>query len=92
MTETKTITEAKARLSEFVGRLIHRGDKLFITKKGKVVAVLLPIEFYRDLANSEGRSLLKARSALADLDSEVDKMCRDIYIERENDKDRQVIL
>ena len=92
MTETKTITEAKARLSEFVGRLIHRGYKLFITKKGKVVAVLLPIEFYRDLANSEGRSLLKARSALADLDSEVDKMCRDIYIERENDKDRQVIL
>ena len=56
------------------------------------MAVFLPIESYRDLADSEGRSLLKARSALADLDSEVGKMCRDIYSERENEKDRRVIF
>jgi hypothetical protein len=28
MIETKTISEAKERLSEFVGRLVHRGDNM----------------------------------------------------------------
>ncbi|MGA2585743.1 MAG: type II toxin-antitoxin system Phd/YefM family antitoxin [Candidatus Aminicenantales bacterium] len=90
MNETMPITAAKARLSELVGRLMHRGDKIFITKKGKSVAVLLPLEAYEDLTKKGRRSLLSARSALADLDAEVERMCRDVYSEREREKDRNV--
>jgi prevent-host-death family protein len=90
MTEIMTITEAKARLSELVGRLIHRKDRIFITKKGKRVAVLLPIGTYESLAEKGAKTLSSAGGALADLDAEIVKMCADIYAEREKEKGREV--
>lgn len=92
MNEIITITKAKARLSELVGRLIHSGGEIFITKKGKPVAVLMPVKTYHDLARKDDPGLLAARGALADLDDEVDKMCEIIYREREREKDREVPL
>jgi prevent-host-death family protein len=92
MKESLTITTAKARLSELVNRLIHRGDTIFITRKGKNVAVLLPDAAYRDLAKKEKPGLLSAKGALADLDAEIDDLCALIYQEREKSKDREVAL
>lgn len=87
-----TLTAAKARLSELVSRLIHKRDKIFITRKGKPVAVLLPVEAYRELAGREEHGLAAARGALADLDQEVDEMCENIYRGREKAKDRDIPL
>lgn len=92
MGEIVTLTAAKARLSELVSRLVHKRDKVFITRKGKPVAVLMPVEVYRELAGKGERGLAAARGALAGLDDEVDEMCELIYREREKEKDREVPL
>jgi prevent-host-death family protein len=92
MSETMTLTAAKARLSELVSRLVHKRDKVFITRKGNPVAVLMPVEVYRELAGKGERGLAAARGALAGLDDEVDEMCELIYREREKEKDREVPL
>jgi prevent-host-death family protein len=89
--EIVTLTAAKARLSELVSRLVHKRDKVFITRKGNPVAVLMPVEVYR-LAGKGERGLAAARGALAGLDDEVDEMCELIYLEREKEKDREVPL
>jgi prevent-host-death family protein len=83
-----TITAAKARLSELVNRLIHKDDTIIISKKGKNVAVLLPITTYRDLSPENKPDLLSARGALAELDDEMDEFITTIYREREREKDR----
>lgn len=36
----------KERLSEFVGRVQFRGEHLKVTKNGKLVAVVVPVEWY----------------------------------------------
>ena len=93
MKESLTITTAKARLSELVNRLIHRGDTIFITRKGKNVAVLLPAAAYRELTKKEKPgTALRPRRALADLDQEIDDLCALIYEAREKAKDRGVSL
>ncbi len=92
MPESLTITEAKARLSELVGRLLHGRDKIFITKKGKPAAVLLPVTAYEKLVERRGSGLLEARSALADLDSEVKAMTEAILAERAGERGREVDL
>lgn len=92
MKENITITTAKARLSELVNRLIHRSDTIFITKKGKPAAVLLSLAAYRRTAKDERPPLLSARRALADLDSEIEALCRDAYEGRDRDADREVEL
>jgi len=86
-----TITEAKARLSELISRLIYRKEKLVLTKKGKEVAVIMPFEEYQELDKKDG-GLIKARSVLAGLDTEIDEMSEAIYEEREKEKSREVAL
>lgn len=92
MKESLTVTTAKARLSELVNRLILRGDTIFITRKGKSVAVLLPAAAYRDLTNKEKPGLLSAKGALADLDDEIGALCELIYEARDKASDREVAL
>jgi prevent-host-death family protein len=92
LSEIVTLTAAKARLSELVSRLIHMRDKIVITRKGKPVAILLPVEVYGELAGKGERGLAAARGALADLDIEIDEMCDSIYRDREKAKDRDVPL
>ncbi len=87
-----TITAAKARLSELVNRLIHRDDIIIISKKGKNVAVILPIATYHDLSKKDKPDLLSARGALAELDDELDEIVDTIYREREREKGRAVEL
>ena len=86
-----TITEAKARLSELISRLIYRREKIVLTKKGKEVAVIMPFEEYQEL-DKRGEGLIKARGVLAGLDREIDEMSEAIYEEREKEKSREVAL
>lgn len=92
MNEIVTITTAKARLSELVNRLIHRDDTIIISKKGKNVAVILPMATYRDLSKKEKPDLLSARGVLAELDDEMDEIVDTIYRERKRERDRAVKL
>jgi prevent-host-death family protein len=92
LSEIVTLTAAKARLSELVSRLMYKRDKVFITRKGKPAAVLLPVEAYKELAGRGEHGLAAARGALADLDGEIDEMCGNIYRSREKAKDRDIPL
>lgn len=85
------ITEAKARLSELISRLIFRKEKIVLTKKGKEVAVIMPFEEYQELDKKSG-GLIKARGVLAGLDREIDEMNEAIYEGREKETTREVAL
>lgn len=86
-----TVTEAKARLSELIGRLIYKKEKIVLTKKGKEVAVIMPFEEYQELGK-KGGGLIKSRGVLSGLDREIDEMSEAIYEERDKEKGREVAL
>ncbi len=90
MKEVMTVTEAKAKLSEIINRIIIRKDTIAITRKGKPAAVLLPIEEYENLHNNKKKGLIRAKGVLAGLDEEIDRMIESIYESREKEISRSV--
>jgi len=42
-----TLTEAKAKFSELINRIIFKKETFVVTKKGRKVAVVIPMEKYR---------------------------------------------
>jgi len=90
--ESYNLTEAKAKLSSIINRVIFAREKITIRKKGKNVAVVLPYDDYlKKWAEDEGsRGLLSARGALADMDG-FDQFLEDIYQARKNSTDRKAI-
>ena len=92
MKENYTLTEAKARLSEIINRLIYHKNNIVITKRGKRVAVIMPFEAYQNLEKGQNKGLILASKALEDIDKDVDEMCNLIYSKREREKSRKVLL
>jgi prevent-host-death family protein len=84
-----TLTEAKAKFSELINKIIFKKETFIVTKKGKKVAVVIPMEKYRP-EGSDG--LIDAEGALAEIDDSVDDMVAQIYAARETEKDRKVEL
>lgn len=87
MTHSITLTEAKAKFSELINRIVYKKDKFYISKKGKNVAILMPLT---ELEESKEEGLIAARRGLADLGSEIDEMENIIFQARENDVSREV--
>ena len=92
MKEIVTLTEAKAKLSEIINRVIIRKDTIAITRKGKPAVVLLPIEEYESLHNNKNKGLIQAKGILAGFDEEIDMMTEAIYKSREKEISRSVPL
>jgi prevent-host-death family protein len=92
MKEVVTITEAKAKLSEIINRVIIRKDTISITRKGKPAAILLAIEEYESLHNKKKSGLIMAKGVLTGLDEEIDRMTESIYESREKETSRPVPL
>jgi len=84
-----TLTEAKAKFSELINRIIFKKETFIVTKKGRKVAAVIPVEKYR-LEDSDG--LIDARGALAELDESIDDMVGQIYAARGTERDRKVEL
>lgn len=84
-----TLTEAKAKFSELINRIIFKKETFVVTKKGRKVAVVIPVEKYRP-EGSDG--LIDARGALAELDESIDDMVGQIYVARGTERDRKVEL
>jgi len=89
--EIYNLSEAKAKLSSIISRVVFAREKVTIRKKGKNVAVVVPYEDYvRKWAKSEGKQgLLLAKGALADLE-DFEQFVEDIYKARESSIDRKV--
>jgi prevent-host-death family protein len=92
MKDVVTVTEAKAKLSAIINRVIVRKDSISITRKGKPAAILLPIEEYENLRNQKNVGLITAKGVLAGLDEEIDRMIESIYLNREKETSRPVPL
>lgn len=84
-----TLTEAKAKFSELINRIIFKKETFIVTKKGRKVAAVIPVEKYRP-EDSDG--LIDARGALAELDESIDDMVGQIYAARGTERDRKVEL
>jgi len=41
--KTVGVAEAKAKFSELLGRVLHRGERIIVQRRGKPVAALVPI-------------------------------------------------
>ena len=88
MMQTYTLTEAKAKLSELISRVHFGNEKFTITRKGKAVALVTPINENLDEVKEEG--LIRARGALSDLDDVIDELVETVYLSREKASDREV--
>ncbi len=84
-----SLSEAKSKFSDIINRIIYKKEKILITKNGKKVAVILPID---ELEKYKENGLIEARGALADLDDTVDEMVGRIYESRKLEKSREVNL
>ena len=89
MSNVFTLTEAKSRFSEIINRIVYKKEKIMITKKGKKVAVVIPMEEFKQ-EREEG--LIKAEGALAGLEDSVDEMVNFIYEARDREMSREVNL
>jgi prevent-host-death family protein len=87
---TISLTQAKARFSELVERLILKKEHIVITKHGKPAAALMPYdEWERQQAGAAG-GLAEASGPSRDLDAEIDQMIEEIYEARMKSRARKV--
>ena len=84
-----SLSEAKSKFSDIINRIIYKKEKILITKKGKKVAVILPIDEFKDY---EEKGLIGASGALSGLDDIVDEMVGVVYDARRSEKSREVKL
>jgi len=89
MDQIYSLTEAKAKFSEIINRIIFKKERFVITKKGKAVAMVYPINQEKSAGAEEG--LIRARGALSDLnDDHIDGMVEHIYESRILETDRKI--
>jgi len=86
------LTQAKARLSELVERLILEKEHIVITKHGKPVATLLPYEEWERQQAGAAGGLAEAKGPIKNLDEEINRMVEEIYEARAKSKARKVRL
>jgi prevent-host-death family protein len=86
------LTQAKARLSELVERLILKREDIVITKHGKPVAALVPYEEWERQQAGGAGGLAAVTGPGKDLDAEIDRMLEEIYEARAKSRARKVPL
>lgn len=66
---TVSIHELKARLSEYIGRTIHKGERIVITRRDKPVAMLAPLDAPETAGSGDGLEAVRWEdfAELADL-------------------------
>ena len=81
-----SVHELKARLSEYIGRCMHGGERIIITRRDRPVAEIVPF----GAAKGYGKSGLAGVdwSAFADMAAELDA----VYEARSQEADREVSL
>lgn len=90
MPQSYTLTEAKAKLSELISRVHFGKERITITRKGKAVAVVLPVSENAGETTEEG--LIRAKGALSLPDADIDEIVETIYASRKHAVDRKVDL
>ncbi len=89
MDQIYTLSEAKAKFSEIINRIVFRNEQFVITKKGKPVARVSPIG--QSISDGTHEGLIRARSCLREMgEDDIDEMIKQIYETRNGEIDRKV--
>ena len=93
MSKKLSVADAKKHLSEIMSRVAYNNERFLIERRGKPMAALVSAE---DLAHLERESqapqgLMAAVGACADFE-DWDLFIENIYLQREQAKDREVNL
>ncbi len=101
MTTVAGTAEVKARLSEFVSRILVRGDRVIVARRGRPVAALVGLDDLRRLeamdaqqatsASPEHHPIMAAFGAWSGTD-DWDQLITDIYAERTAAPGRELAL
>jgi prevent-host-death family protein len=83
------VAELKRRFSEYLDRVLHRGARVTVRRRGRDVAALVPADEVRAAPAQPRRGLIAAAGAWEDVD-ELDGLVRDVYRARRRAKDRDV--
>ncbi len=62
MADVFSLTEARAKFSEIMNRVIYKNEKIILSRRGRKVAVILPFEDFSRIMDDE---LLDAKPLLA---------------------------
>jgi antitoxin (DNA-binding transcriptional repressor) of toxin-antitoxin stability system len=83
MARSASVTEVARNFSEFINRVVHRGEGFVLTRGGKAVAELRPVPVGRKLGELPGifaslprLSEEEARSFAADVDAAREELAR----------------
>lgn len=87
------VAEAKRRFSEFTSRILFRGERFIIKRKGKPVAALVSIDDLKKIENvsRKEKGLLASIGAWEDFEN-LDEVVEEIYKSRQTAVDRKVEL
>jgi len=87
------VGEAKRRLSELMSRVVYRGERFLIQRRGRPMAALVSVDDLERLEPEPAapRGVLAALGAWADFE-ELDEVVQEIYQQRERDLGREVTL
>jgi prevent-host-death family protein len=101
MSITTGTAEVKARLSEFLGRVRHGGERIIISRRGKPIAAIISMDDLHRLENIERESkyqiretehpIMRAYRGWADRD-DLDELVATIYADRDHTTGREVDL
>jgi len=86
------LTEAKARISALVERLINLKEPIMITRHGKPVAALIPYEDWEKMSASGSEGLAAVPPPADDRDAAIDSMVDEIYEARTRARTRKPAL
>ncbi len=89
---TVPITEAKARISGLVERLLNVKEHVVITKHGRPVAALLPYEDWEELTAAKAGGLASVPLPAGDNDDAVDALIEAAYEARTRSRARKAAL
>lgn len=76
MADVFSLTEARAKFSEIMNRVIYKNEKIILSRKGKKVAIILPFEDFSRIVYDE---LSDAKPLLAESESLAEEIAGPLY-------------
>ena len=76
MADVFSLTEARAKFSEIMNRVIYKNEKIILSRRGRNVAIILPFEDFSRIRDDE---LLDANPLLADTENFSEEIADPLY-------------
>ena len=103
MTQSVDTSVVKAQLSEFIGRVAYRKERLLVLRRGKPVAALVSVEDLRRLETADAAAgestdkpamhpIMRAYGGWAESDDLGDEFVAEIYADRLKAVGREIDL